>query len=55
MRIMSYYKWNFADYGYTAQGHNSATVDPESGKAFVIYHNKYNDGTAELLYYCSSM
>ncbi|MCI8377137.1 MAG: family 43 glycosylhydrolase [Lachnospiraceae bacterium] len=46
MRIMSYYKWNFADYGYTAQGHNSATVDPESGKAFVIYHNKYNDGTA---------
>lgn len=46
MRIMSYYKWNFADYGYTAQGHNSATVDEESGKAFVIYHNKYNDGTA---------
>lgn len=46
MRLMSYYKWNFADYGYTAQGHNSATVDEESGKAFVIYHNKYNDGTA---------
>lgn len=46
MRIMSYYKWNFADYGYTAQGHNSATVDKESGKAFVIYHNKYDDGTA---------
>lgn len=46
MRLISYYKWNFADYGYTAQGHNSATVDPVSGKAFVIYHNKYNDGTA---------
>lgn len=46
MRLMSYYKWNFADYGYTAQGHNSATVDKESGKAFVIYHNKYDDGTA---------
>ena len=46
MRLMSYYKWNFANYGYTAQGHNSATVDPVSGKAFVIYHNKYNDGTA---------
>ena len=28
-----------------AQGHNSATVD-EDGKAYVIYHNKYNDGTA---------
>lgn len=45
MRLMSYYKWSFADYGYTAQGHNSATVD-EDGKAYVIYHNKYNDGTA---------
>ena len=45
MRLMSYYKWSFADYGYTAQGHNSATVD-ENGKAYVIYHNKYNDGTA---------
>ena len=45
MRLMSYYKWSFADYGYTAQGHNSATVG-EDGKAYVIYHNKYNDGTA---------
>ncbi len=45
MRLMSYYKWSFADYGYTAQGHNSAIVD-EDGKAYVIYHNKYNDGTA---------
>ena len=46
MRLMSYYKWSFADYGYTAQGHNSAIVDAASGKAFVVYHNKYNDGTA---------
>ncbi len=46
MRLISYYKWNFAPYGYTAQGHNSAIVDPDSGKAFVIYHNKFNDGTA---------
>ena len=46
MRLISYYKWNFEDYGYTAQGHNSAIVDPESNKAFVIYHNKFNDGTA---------
>lgn len=45
MRIMSYYKWSFADYGYTAQGHNSAIAD-DDGKAYVIYHNKYNDGTA---------
>lgn len=45
MRIISYYKWNFADYGYTAQGHNSATVDAD-GKAYVVYHNKFNDGTA---------
>ncbi len=45
MRIMSYYKWGFADYGYTAQGHNSAIAD-DDGKAYVIYHNKYNDGTA---------
>ena len=46
MRLVSFYKWNFAPYGYTAQGHNSAIVDPDSGKAFVIYHNKFNDGTA---------
>jgi len=46
MRLMSYYKWGFSDYGYTAQGHNSAAVDAASGKAFVIYHNKYDDGTA---------
>lgn len=46
MRLMSYYKWNFADYGYTAQGHNSAAVDAAGDKAFVIYHNKYDDGTA---------
>lgn len=46
MRLMSYYKWSFAPYGYTAQGHNSAIIDKDSNKAFVIYHNKYNDGTA---------
>ncbi len=43
-RLMSYYKWSFLKNGYTAQGHNSAFVD-DDGKAYVIYHNKTDDGT----------
>ena len=46
MRLMSYYQWAFQDYGHTASGHNSAIVDKDTGKAFVVYHDKYNDGTA---------
>lgn len=46
MRLMSYYQWSFQDYGHTASGHNSAIVDKDTGKAFVVYHDKFNDGTA---------
>lgn len=44
MRLMTYYKWNYMDYGYTAEGHNSAFVDVD-GKVYVIYHTRTNDGT----------
>lgn len=43
-RLMSYYRWSFMDYGYTAQGHNSAVVDTD-GKKFLVYHTRFDDGT----------
>ena len=44
VRIMSGYTWSWWDYSYIAQGHNSAFVD-DDGNAYLIYHNKYTDGT----------
>lgn len=45
MRLMTYYKWDHMSKGEVAQGHNSAIVD-ENGRAYVIYHTKFNDNTA---------
>lgn len=39
----AYNNWGFQTMGECAQGHNSVTVD-EQGRAFVIYHTKFNDG-----------
>lgn len=43
-RLMSYYRWGFMNYGYTAQGHNSAVVDTD-GRMFLVYHTRFDDGT----------
>lgn len=44
MRLMTYYKWDHMAKGEVAQGHNSAIeID---GRAYVIYHTKFNDNTA---------
>lgn len=43
-RLMSYYRWGFMDYGFTAQGHNSAVVDTD-GRMFLVYHTRFDDGT----------
>lgn len=43
-RVMSGYQWSYMQTGYVAQGHNSAFVD-DDGKAYVIYHTRFNDGT----------
>ncbi len=43
-RLMSYYKWSFMDYGYVAEGHNSAFVDSD-GRAYVVYHTRFNNNT----------
>lgn len=43
-RLMSYYDWHYLDKGRVAEGHNSAVVD-DDGKAYVIYHTRFNDGT----------
>ncbi len=45
-RVMSGYTWSWWDYSYVSQGHNSAFYDEESEKAYLIYHNKFMDGTA---------
>lgn len=47
MRLMSAYNnWGpLQKMGWCSQGHNSAIVD-KYGRAFVVYHTKFNDGTA---------
>ena len=45
MKLMGNYKWDTMAKAEIAQGHNSAFVDSD-GKAYVIYHTKFNDGTA---------
>ncbi len=42
-RLMSYYRWGFMDYGYVAQGHNSAVVDGD--RMWLVYHTRFDDGT----------
>lgn len=44
VRMMSYYKWNYMNTGYTAQGHNSAFVDSD-GKAYLVYHTRTSNGS----------
>ena len=42
--LMDGYQWQTMPKGEVAQGHNSAFVD-DKGRAFVVYHTKFNDGT----------
>ena len=44
VRVMTGYTWGWWNYSYVAQGHNSVFVD-DDGKMYVVYHNKYTDGT----------
>ena len=44
MKLMGNYQWNTMSVAEIAQGHNSAFVDSD-GKAYVVYHTKFNDGT----------
>ena len=47
MKLLGAYNgWGFQTVGECAQGHNSVTVD-DVGRAFVIYHTKFNDGMPE--------
>jgi len=45
MKLMGGYQWPTMGVAEIAQGHNSACVDAK-GRAFVVYHTKFNDGTA---------
>lgn len=44
LKLIGNYKWSTMDVAEVAQGHNSALVTDDG--AFVIYHTKFNDGTA---------
>lgn len=45
MKLMGAYNgWGLQTVGECAQGHNSVVTD-ESGRTFVVYHTKFNDGT----------
>ena len=44
VRVMSGYTWSWWDHSYISQGHNSAFID-DDGNAYLVYHNKYTDGT----------
>ena len=43
-KLMGNYQWDTMEIAEIAQGHNSAFVD-DDGRAYVIYHTKFNDGT----------
>ena len=45
VKLMGNYQWDTMAKAEVAQGHNSAFVD-DDGKAYVVYHTKFNDGTA---------
>lgn len=45
MKLMGSYQWDVTPVAELAQGHNSAMTDRQ-GRSFVVYHTKFNDGTA---------
>lgn len=45
LQLMGNYQWDTMSAAEIAQGHNSAFVDSD-GNAYVIYHTKFDDGTA---------
>jgi arabinan endo-1,5-alpha-L-arabinosidase len=46
MKLMgSYNDWGFMTVGECAQGHNSI-IAAEDGRTYLVYHTKFNDGTA---------
>ena len=45
MKMMAGYQWDFMPTAEISQGHNSAVTD-QSGRSLLVYHTKFNDGTA---------
>jgi beta-xylosidase len=44
-KLLGNYRWDVMSTAEIAQGHNSAMTDRE-GRSFVVYHTKFNNGTA---------
>ena len=45
LRVMTYYKWSFQENAQVAQGHNSVYYDKDSGKIYLVYHRRTDNGT----------
>ena len=44
-KLMGGYQWDTMNKAELSQGHNSV-IETEDGKIFLVYHTKFNDGTA---------
>lgn len=42
VRVMSNYQWDYMNYGYVAQGHNSVFSD-DDGRIFLVYHTRFTN------------
>ncbi len=45
VKLMGNYQWDMMPVAEIAQGHNSAITD-KKGRSYVVYHTKFNNGTA---------
>ncbi len=44
-KLLGNYQWETMKIGENTQGHNSAYYDEKTGRAYVVYHTRFNDGT----------
>ena len=44
-KLLGNYQWETMKIGENTQGHNSAYYDDKTGRAYVVYHTRFNDGT----------
>lgn len=47
LQLMGNYQWDTMPKAEVAQGHNSVYYEEKTGKTYLVYHTKFNDGTAD--------
>lgn len=45
LQVMGNYQWGSMSKGEVAQGHNSVYYEEKTGKTYLVYHTKFNDGS----------